>query len=404
MTGWKKYKLGEIVSVLGDGLHGTPQYSIDGEYYFINGNNLSNGKIIIKNETKRVTHAEYLKYKKKLNNRTLFVSINGTIGNYALYNNEKVVLGKSACYFNLKDDVDKRFVSQVMSSKSFRDYLHTNATGTTIKNVSLKSMRDYPIHLPPLPTQHRIAEILGALDDKIELNLQMNKTLEDMAMALYKHWFVDFWPFKEGEFVESELGQIPKGWEVTNYFDVAELLSGGTPKTSIPDYWNGNIKWVSGIDIGNSNGLFLIDTDKKITQKGLENSSTKVLPPYTLILVARGSVGKYGVLATEMAMNQSCYGVYKKNSISQFWLILSMIQKLTLLIQSSHGTVFNTITTNTFKNLKIIKPISSAMDEFEEKSSPLFNQIKQNVIENQTLTQTRDYLLPKLISGEIEVS
>ncbi len=224
---WKTYKLEELVTKLGDGLHGTPKYSNDGEYFFINGNNLLNGKIQIKSETKRVNHDQFIKYKKDLTDRSILVSINGTIGSVATYNGENVILGKSACYFNVKEDVDKDFIKHVISSKYFLDYIESNYTGSVIKNVSLKSMREFPISLPPLHEQRAIASILSALDDKIELNLQMNKTLEEMAMALYKHWFVDFLPFKDGEFVESELGMIPEAWEVRTLNEVTEIITDG---------------------------------------------------------------------------------------------------------------------------------------------------------------------------------
>ena len=153
VSDWKEVKLQDVVSILGDGLHGTPKYSEDGEYYFINGSNLDNGKIIFSDTTKKVDHEQYLKYKKDLNDRTLLVSINGTIGNVAYYNGEKVVLGKSACYFNLHEGIEKRYVRYVLSSHYFTSYLYSFATGTTIKNVSLKSMREFKFKLPPLLEQ-----------------------------------------------------------------------------------------------------------------------------------------------------------------------------------------------------------------------------------------------------------
>jgi type I restriction enzyme S subunit len=188
---WKEVKLEEVVDILGDGLHGTPKYDDKGEYFFINGNNL-NGKIEINDKTKKVNKNEYEKYKKELNDRTVFVSINGTLGKVALYNGEKVMLGKSACYFNVKKNTDKQFIKYIMLSNIFKGYIQNYATGTTIKNIGLKQMREFPFKIPPLPTQKKIAEILSSLDDKIELNNQMNKTLEEMAQAIFKQWFVDF--------------------------------------------------------------------------------------------------------------------------------------------------------------------------------------------------------------------
>lgn len=193
---WDKVKLAETVSLLGDGLHGTPIYNPNGAYTFINGNNLSSGFIIVKEDTKWVSVDEYNKYKKDLTDRTVLVSINGTIGNVALYRGEKCILGKSACYLNVKKEYSRKFIYYVLTHPNFQNYAVSVATGTTIKNVSLKQMRDYEFFCPPLPEQKRIAGILSAFDDKIELNRKMSKMLEAMAEALFKSWFVDFEPVR----------------------------------------------------------------------------------------------------------------------------------------------------------------------------------------------------------------
>ncbi len=188
---WKTVKLEEVVDILGDGLHGTPKYSDDGEYYFINGNNLD-GKIIVNEKTKRVGLEQYLKYKKDLNDRTLLVSINGTLGKVAEYGGEDIILGKSACYFNVKKDVNKKYIKYILLSDIFKHYIHNYSTGTTIKNLGLKQMRKFKFPLPNIEEQEKIANILSSLDDKIELNNEMNKTLEEMAQSIFKRWFIDF--------------------------------------------------------------------------------------------------------------------------------------------------------------------------------------------------------------------
>ena len=153
---WKWCRLIDCVSILGDGIHGTPIYSADGEYCFINGNNLSDGIIEIKPDTKRVSFNKYEKYKRELNVHTVLVSINGTIGNVAFYSDEKVVLGKSACYFNLVDLSLKKYIYWILKTNYFLKYATTNATGSTIKNVSLTTMKSFLIPLPPLEEQRRI--------------------------------------------------------------------------------------------------------------------------------------------------------------------------------------------------------------------------------------------------------
>jgi len=317
-------------------------------------------------------------------------------------------------------------------------------SGSTRPKLTKGYLNKIKVNTPPIKEQKRIAEILGALDDKIEVNLKMNKTLEEMAQALYKEWFVDFGPvidkarqagnpipdeletkaakrrhLKQDEipygldqstyalfpdsFEDSELGPIPKGWEVKNYFEVANLLSGGTPKTKITEYWNGDIKWVSGKDIGGNSACFTLDTEKKVTPLGIQKSAAKILPRHTAIIVARGSVGNLTIIAEEMAMNQSCYGIKAKQDSDQFWLYLGIVKRIADLKQVAYGSVFDTITTDTFKGLNFPVASNPLTTQFEQLINASFTQIETNQRENQTLTQTRDTLLPKLISGEIRV-
>lgn len=157
---WTWVRLSNIISVLGDGIHGTPEYDENGSFYFINGNNLVNGSIKIKQDTKKVNTTQHEKYKKPLDEKTILLSINGTIGNYAFYNNEPVILGKSACYFSLIGNMSKEYICKLLNTQFFMDYAVKEATQTTIKNVSLKAMRMLPIPLPPLAEQKRIVDKL----------------------------------------------------------------------------------------------------------------------------------------------------------------------------------------------------------------------------------------------------
>jgi type I restriction enzyme S subunit len=384
---WKTYKLEELTTKLGDGLHGTPKYSSDGDYFFINGNNLTDGRIQIKSNTKRVNEDQFLKYQKPLNNRTIFISINGTLGNVATYNNEKLVLGKSACYFNIKENVHKEFIKQYVSTASFKEFLENNATGSVIKNVSLKSMREHNIKLPPLPEQKAIAKILSAIDDKIENNLAINKTLEDMAMALYKHWFVDFGPFQDGEFIDSELGLIPKGWEVKRLDEISSMSAGGDkPKNfskeradglEIPIYSNG---------ISNE-GLYGFTDNARIFEESVTVS-------------ARGTIG-YVCLRMQpyLPIVRLISLVPKKEYVSSKFLFLCLQNEN---IQGN-GTTQQQLTVPDFKETKIITPNIDIIKDFNGIMDIAYNNIVSNKEENQSLTKLRDTLLSKLISGEVRL-
>ena len=232
---YKEFLLKDLALKIGDGLHGTPSYDPKGDFYFVNGNNLEEGNIVIKDTTKTVNRETFEKYKKDLSKRTLLVSINGTIGKIAKFNNENIVLGKSACYINLNDTSDKNYIYFLLKSREFQNYIQQYATGTTIKNVSLKTIRNFKVKLPALKYQNKVSTILQNIENKIQLNYKMIANLEELSQTLFKRWFVDFEfpdengnPYKSsgGEMVDSELGEIPKGWNVKNLDDIANYVNG----------------------------------------------------------------------------------------------------------------------------------------------------------------------------------
>ena len=184
MNDWREVRLTEVTSKIGDGLHGTPQYSENGEYYFINGSNLSNGKILIKPDTKKVSHDEFLKYKNPISGSTILLSINGTIGNIAFYNGEKCMLGKSACFINVNETSDKRFIYYNFCNRDFQYYINEVATGTTIPNVPLKGIREYSFYLPPLPEQNAIAEVLSSFNTSSAFLTGSGRPRSDFNFAL----------------------------------------------------------------------------------------------------------------------------------------------------------------------------------------------------------------------------
>ncbi|EAC2243910.1 restriction endonuclease subunit S [Listeria monocytogenes] len=408
---WKEVALEEIVDVLGDGLHGTPKYDENGEYYFINGNNLD-GNIIIDEKTKKVSYEEFLKYKKDLNERTILISINGTLGNVAFYNGEKVVLGKSACYFNVKENCSKEFIKYIMLSHAFKHYINTYSTGSTIKNMGLKQMRAFRLNLPEINEQKAIAHVLSTLDEKIEVNNQINKTLENMAQAIFKQWFVDFEfpnedgePYKSsgGEMIASELGMIPKGWEVGN---LAESKLTNLVKTGIAEF-SGEKIYLATADVDKSN---ILSNTTKVTynerpsranMQPKENTVwfAKMKDSRKLIRVSRGSKD----LIENYIFSTGFAGINVKEGLNYIWSFICSndfdIRKNNL----CHGTTMQAINNSNISNIPLLLPKEEMIQIFEGVTNYLYESEYLRKKENEKLAEIRDSLLPKLMSGEIRV-
>lgn len=381
MAEWIVTNLEECTDVLGDGLHGTPKYTENGEYAFVNGNNLVEGEILIKKETKRVDYSQYEKYKKPLTDRTILVSINGTLGNVGVYDSEKIILGKSACYFNVKQSVDKDFIYYVVSSPVFRQYLENNATGTTIKNISLKQMREYTFSIPQIDEQKRISSVLRKIDEKIKNNKAINNNLELQAAALFTNFY---------DQAETEIG----------FTEIIQILGGGTPKTGESSYWNGDIPFFTPKDVGSP---YTLTTEKTITEEGLAHCNSRLYPINTVFVTARGTVGKVSLPGVPMAMNQSCYALVGKDT-PQLLVYFYTLKAVDRLKHKASGAVFDAITTRDFEAENIMKLSNDDTKAFLDVAEPIYQAVLNNSIENLRLAELRDSLLPKLMSGEIDVS
>lgn len=289
-------------------------------------------------------------------------------------------------------------------------------------------LKALPVEVPPIEEQRAIAHSLGTLDDKIELNRKQNETLEAMARAMFKAWFVDFEPVRakmEGRWqhgqslpglpahlydlfpdrlVESELGEIPEGWRVGCFADAVEIIGGGTPKTSVSEYWDGDIPWFSVVDTPDSSDVFVIQTEKSITQAGLNGSSARMIPKGTTIISARGTIGNLAIAGRDMTFNQSCYALRGRNGAGSYFIFLSAQRMVEQLKAMAHGSVFSTITRQTFEAVQAVLPPENVLQHFERSAAGLIDPILGNVNESRSLAQLRDTLLPKLISGELRIA
>lgn len=402
---WKEVTLGEVSSKIGDGLHGTPKYNDEGSYYFINGNNLNCGQIIIKNDTKRVGIDEFVKNQKDLNEQTILVSINGTIGNVAKYNNEPCILGKSACYINVIKEVDKEFIYYVLTSANFKRNITNEATGTTIKNVSLKQMREYKFNIPcNLADQRRIASILASLDQKIELNNKINADLEEMAQAIFKNWFVDFEPFKDGKFVDSELGMIPEGWKVGRADDFYQINIGKTPPRKEHQWFSTNPAdkiWVSIANMGNS-GIFISDSSEYLTKEAVDRHNIIMVPKNTILLSFKLTVGRVAIADKELTTNEAIARFILSDDKYMEYLYL-YLKKYDYNSLGSTSSIATAVNSKTIKGMQMLQPSDNVIDAFHIQVNPIFEKIRSLTKENSRLSLLRDTLLPRLMSGELEI-
>ena len=298
-------------------------------------------------------------------------------------------------------EISSKYIGYYLRSPKFRtNFYKLTSAMSTRASLANNDLLNMIVSIPSLQTQQKIAKILSSLDDKIEVNRRINEQLEELAQALFKSWFVDFEPFKDGEFVESELGMIPEGWKVGKFTDIIDIKGGGTPKTDIAEYWNGDIPFFTPKDI---NDVFCISTEKNITDLGLSKCSSKLYSKNTVFITARGTVGKVCMAGRDMAMNQTCYALIGKKNYGQHFIYMQTISIVERMKKKANGAVFSAITTRDFDSEKIIIPSLDIVSDYLMKIEPLYESILHNQQEINHLTNLRDTLLPKLMSGEIDV-
>lgn len=379
---WKEVRLGEISSKIGDGLHGTPKYDDEGPYYFINGNNLNCGKIIIKDDTKRVGKDEFVKNQKELNEQTILVSINGTIGNVAKYNNELCILGKSACYINVIKEVDKEFIYYVLTSANFKRNITNEATGTTIKNVSLKQMREYKFNIPcNISDQHRIASILSSLDRKIELNNKINADLEEMAQAIFKNWLSEC----SDDVTIGELSLNITNYEKTDAEEVV-LINSSDVTEGYFDHHNYSPN-------KNLKGHF-----KKRFQKG-DILYSQVRPRNRHWAYCNFDANDY-LASTQLMVIRNNPSLITSILLYQYIISDNVWKEFTLKTETRSGT----FPQGNYEDLSQIRvAYNSDVEGISNQLETLYAKMFMLEKENSRLSLLRDTLLPRLMSGELEV-
>lgn len=410
MSEWKEYKLSDFIEI-------NPKVTLKSgfKYSFVEMKDLSESqKFVFPSQLKEIKGGARFK-----NFDTLFARItpclqNGKICQVKGLDNSVGFGSTEFLVFRGKEGVSNTdFVYYLSRYDVVRKFAEQNMIGTSGRQrVSKEVFENIELFLPDLPTQNAIAEILSSLDDKIELNNKINQELENLAQTLFKRWFIDFEfpnengePYKSsgGEMVDSELGEIPKGWRSATLQEILDVKGGATPSTKEIKFWNGEYCWTSPRDLSNLKYPILIDTEKKITKLGLSKISSGLLPVGTLLLSSRAPIGYTAITNVETAINQGYIAINGKNGFSNLYLLYWLKSNMNLVEERANGSTFLEISKTNFKEIKTLVPDKKTLKEYTNQIEVLFSELKVNVLENIELTKLRDTLLPKLISGELEV-
>lgn len=391
---WKTYKLSDAFEIIGGG---TPKTNVEeywnGDIPWLSVVDFNNDQRTVMNTEKTITELGLQKSSTKLLKKgQLIISARGTVGQLAQLGRDMTF--NQSCYgLNGKNEVLINDFGYYLLKHSVSN-IQSNSHGSVFDTITRNTFENIEVRLPEIPEQTAIASILSALDDKIELNLQMNHTLEEMAMTLYKHWFVDFGPFKNGEFIDSELGRIPKGWEVVKLSKLADVIMGTSPKgDTYNDYGEG---------IPLINGPAQYDTFFPIESKWT-TKPTKLSKRFDLIFCVRGSTTGRRVFSDgEYCLGRGVCSIRAKKDL-QGYVNIIIDSDLQRLLTNATGSVFPNLTGPMIKDFPVLSAKENIMSDFSNKVEAWNKQIWSNVEENQTLTTLRNTLLPKLISGEVRV-
>lgn len=335
----------------------------------------------------------------------LLAMTGATIGKLGRYiSEEQAYLNQRVLKFEPHRSIDSDFLYYVLCGRVFSKYVVNHIDSESAQpNISAGTIGKYIFKLPDIEAQHRIASILSSLDDKIAVNRKICENLEAQAQALFKHWFIDFAPFKDGKFVESELGMIPEGWRVGTLSELGEIVGGATPSKAEQSYYcSEGIHWLTPKDLSNNCFKFTSRGEIDITQEGYKSCSAKIMPRGSVLFSSRAPIGYLTIATNDICTNQGFKSVVPTHAGTAY--IYYLLKLNTKRIESmSSGTTFKEVSGSLMKSLSVIVPPKEFIDQFEYDVKDFFDE--QEVIEQESsrLSTLRDTLLPKLMKGEIEV-
>lgn len=407
---WKEVTLGEITNLVIDYRGKTPlklgsSWS-DSGYRALSAKNIKTGQIVAEDSIRFVDEQLYRKWMKdEVKRGDILITSEAPFGQIFYWDSdEKIVLSQRLFDVRLNDEVCHKYVYYFMTSHHYQKDLEGRATGTTVTGLRQPELLKSTILLPPLSAQRSIASILSSLDRKIELNNKINADLEEMAQAIFKNWFVDFEPFKDGKFVDSELGMIPEGWKVGRADDFYQINIGKTPPRKEHKWFSTNPSdkiWVSIANMGNS-GIFISDSSEYLTKEAVGRHNIIMVPRNTILLSFKLTVGRVAIADKELTTNEAIARFILSDDKYMEYLYL-YLKKYDYNSLGSTSSIATAVNSKTIKGMQMLQPSDNVIDAFHIKVNPIFEKIRSLTKEFTRLSLLRDTLLPRLMSGEIEV-
>ena len=400
---WKEVRLGDVCTRVCSG--GTPKSTnlsyYGGEIPWLNTKEIDFNRIYSTEKTITDSGLNNSSAKWIVPN-TVTVAMYGATAGKSCIVKVPMTTNQACCNLTINDEVaDYEFI--YYSLKNDYTTLASLANGGAQQNLNAQIIKDYVLKMPSLADQRRITSILSSLDRKIELNNKINADLEEMAQAIFKNWFVDFEPFKDGKFVNSELGMIPEGWKVGRLDEIADVVGGSTPSKAKPEYYTQKgIAWLTPKDLSNHPAVYSSRGEIDITEEGYNSTSTKLMPKGTVLFTSRAPIGYISIAQNDICTNQGFKSLVPKKAGTCF--LYCFLKYVTPEIENkSTGSTFKEASGSLMKSLQVIMPEQKVFEDFETIVSPLFARIESLEKENSRLSLLRDTLLPRLMSGELEV-
>ena len=399
---WEEKTINQLGNVVTGNTPPTNNHAMyNGQYMFVTPKDLDWQSYYVTKTRSTITELAHSSYKRKFipADATFFTCI-GTVG--------KCGLAAKNCLSNQQINSivpnyehDAKFIYYLLNYN--RPNIKSMSGGSAQPIINKSTFSAIRVLVPESKiTQNRIASILSAYDDLIENNRRRIVLLEEAARLLYREWFVHF-RFPGHENVKIIDG-VPEGWEQQTFADVCNTIGGGTPSTKIPEYWHdADITWITPTDITRNNCLAILNSEKKINEIGLKKSSARLLPPHTILMTSRASVGFFGLIDREVCTNQGFINIIPNTENCRYYFLFNLIERVEEIRAHAGGSTYSEISKSKFRALPIIVPKDETVDGFDKKIRPILDQVRVLKKQSESLSQARDLLLPRLMDGRLEV-